>query len=86
MAVDMMDADGTAAGLSCPICLSSLTDPFVTPCGHTFCYACIATHLQHAKNCPSCARFLTAELIAPNFLLSKVPTRLFLAIAQPWLC
>ena len=76
MAVDMDAADGAAAAdLSCPICLSRLTDPFVTPCGHTFCYACIATHLQHAKNCPSCARFLTAELIAPNFLLSKVPAQ-----------
>lgn len=58
--------------LSCPICFETLCDPFVTSCGHTFCYGCISQHLQHAKNCPSCSRFLTTELIHPNFLLSKV--------------
>jgi E3 ubiquitin-protein ligase RFWD2 len=62
----------TEEDLICPICLSLLTDPFATSCGHTFCYTCISTHLLTSKNCPSCSHFLTIELTFPNFLLSKV--------------
>lgn len=40
--------------------------------GHTFCYRCLEQHLAHQHNCPACARFLTPDLIYPNFLLSKV--------------
>ena len=58
--------------LACPVCLETLADPFVTACGHSFCYACIARHLEAAKNCPACAAYLSADLIYPNFLLSKV--------------
>jgi hypothetical protein len=63
---------GEQPHLDCPICMSLLTDPFVTPCGHTFCFGCITTHLQTGKNCPSCQHYLTKDLIYPNFLLSKV--------------
>lgn len=65
-------AVGEQPHLDCPICLSTLADPFVTPCGHTFCYGCISAHLAAAKNCPSCLRYLTKDLIYPNFLLAKV--------------
>jgi len=58
--------------LSCPICMSIMTDPFVTSCGHTFCYSCISTHLQSGKNCPSCSHFLSKDLVHPNFLLGKI--------------
>lgn len=58
--------------LSCPICMSIMTDPFVTSCGHTFCYSCISTHLQSSKNCPSCSNFLSKDLVHPNFLLGKI--------------
>jgi E3 ubiquitin-protein ligase RFWD2 len=61
--------------LECPICMSLLTDPFVTACGHTFCYGCIATHLQTGTTCPSCSAFLTKELAYPNFVLSKLARR-----------
>lgn len=57
--------------LQCPICVQTLQDAFVTGCGHTFCYACITTHLKHKSNCPSCAAFLTVEGLYPNFLLNK---------------
>ncbi|KAL4424991.1 hypothetical protein ABPG77_002876 [Micractinium sp. CCAP 211/92] len=63
------------ADLACPVCFETLTDPFVTACGHSFCYACISRHLEAAKNCPSCSHYLTADLIYPNFLLSKVVRR-----------
>jgi E3 ubiquitin-protein ligase RFWD2 len=58
--------------LSCPICQEVISDPFVTTCGHTFCYRCIDTHLQHRSSCPSCAAYLVRDHIHPNFLLNKV--------------
>ena len=40
----------------CAICLESLTEKniAVTPCGHMFCFTCIATNLNVSKNCPMC--------------------------------
>jgi E3 ubiquitin-protein ligase RFWD2 len=63
--------------LACPICMSVVSDPFVTPCGHTFCAACIATHLDGggAGACPCCARALTRDATYPNFLLSALVRR-----------
>ena len=57
--------------LSCPICMSLLRDPFATACGHTFCYACLTTHLAGRSTCPSCATYLIKDNVFPNFLLSK---------------
>ena len=57
--------------LSCPICCCTLESPFVTPCGHTYCYSCITQHLATRRSCPSCSAFLTNEQIYPNFLLNK---------------
>jgi len=57
----------------CPICFQTMEDAFLTSCcGHSFCYACISTHLSNRSNCPSCSRYLTADQLIPNFLLSKV--------------
>lgn len=61
--------------LSCAICMETLSDPFVTACGHTFCYGCLTQSLQHNKHCPACSHYLTTDLIYPNFLLSKVRGR-----------
>lgn len=60
------------ADLSCPICMSLLRDPFLTPCGHTFCFACVTTHLGARNSCPACSTYLTKDRIFPNFLLNKV--------------
>ena len=62
----------TLEDLTCPICMESLKDPFVTPCGHSFCYSCIIIHLQNKKVCPSCSQYLTPDKVFPNYLLSKV--------------
>ena len=61
-----------ADDVECPVCMSILNDPFVTICGHAFCHRCISTHLAHRQNCPSCAAYLTADNIYPNFLLQMV--------------
>lgn len=59
----------------CPICLDTMEDAFLTRCGHSFCYSCIKTHLNNRNNCPSCAQYLTIDLIVPNVLLTKVISR-----------
>lgn len=61
--------------LTCPVCRSLLRDPFVTACGHSFCYPCVSQHLAHRKNCPSCAAYLTFDLVYPNFLLQRLAAR-----------
>lgn len=40
----------------CAICLDPLTKKniAVTPCGHKFCFSCIAENLNVSKNCPMC--------------------------------
>nr|QBK46737.1 constitutively photomorphogenic 1 [Volvox carteri f. nagariensis] len=58
--------------VQCPICVETIADPFVTSCGHTFCYQCISTQLKHKNSCPSCGAYLTADNIYPNFLLNKI--------------
>lgn len=57
----------------CPICLSTLTNPTVTRCRHTFCHECISTHLESRNTCPICASFLTADSLRPQ--ISNPPTR-----------
>ncbi|GAX77117.1 hypothetical protein CEUSTIGMA_g4563.t1 [Chlamydomonas eustigma] len=58
--------------LQCPICVETIQDAFVTSCGHSFCYACLITHLQNRNSCPSCGTYVTHDLIYPNFLLNKI--------------
>ncbi|WPT13614.1 E3 ubiquitin-protein ligase COP1 [Picochlorum sp. SENEW3] len=58
--------------LKCPICISLLVDPFVTPCGHAFCYSCVATHLKNSSTCPNCSASLTMAKLNPSFALSKI--------------
>jgi hypothetical protein len=65
-------SEGLAALASCPVCVQIISDPYVTTCGHTFCYQCIARQLTHKKVCPSCDAYLTTEHIYPNFLLNAV--------------
>ena len=40
----------------CAICLEPLTknNIAITPCGHKFCFSCIAENLNVSKNCPMC--------------------------------
>ena len=60
------------ADLTCPVCKSLLRDPFVSACGHTFCYACVSQHLGQRKSCPSCNAYLTFDLVFPNFALQRL--------------
>ena len=66
---------------SCPICMSMIRDPFVTDCGHTFCFQCITMHLVNKKSCPCCSTYVTADKLHPNFLLHKVCNSQAVAVA-----
>lgn len=68
--------------LACPICVELIEDPFATPCGHTFCFRCISTHLRNRSNCPSCGAHLVQDSIHPNFLLSKVRCAVWEAVTD----
>ncbi|KAI8147528.1 hypothetical protein BJV82DRAFT_349896 [Fennellomyces sp. T-0311] len=45
--------------LNCPICLQVLTDIRSTPCGHSFCEACIKKALRSSAECPMCKQHVT---------------------------
>ncbi|GKE15028.1 E3 ubiquitin protein ligase COP1-like protein isoform X1 [Tanacetum coccineum] len=55
----------------CPICMGIIKDAFMTSCGHSYCYMCIITHLDHKSDCPCCGAGVTVNQIFPNFLLDK---------------
>ena len=74
--------------LTCSICMSTYTDPFITPCGHSFCYSCINQHLaagtrqeqagaggtsgKVARLCPQCSKPLEKKQLNPSFSLNDV--------------
>jgi hypothetical protein len=54
-------------GWECPICLASLRDPVVTPCGHLLCWPCIWHWLKHSVRCPVCHSPVDASRLVPVY-------------------
>ncbi|KAI8069520.1 WD40-repeat-containing domain protein [Gongronella butleri] len=58
-------------GLICPVCHEIISEAFITFCGHSYCFACITTHLDRQSDCPVCRTPLTRDNIFPNFQLNR---------------
>ncbi|AOA62463.1 E3 ubiquitin ligase [Komagataella phaffii CBS 7435] len=62
----------TVEHLTCTICQDLMIIPFVTSCGHSFCYGCIYEWLRkRPRTCPICRTTVQAEPI-PNHSLRNI--------------
>src|SRR6201999_2354595 len=58
----------------CKICIKPFYEPFILPCGHTYCYSCLASWFggghgrKNRKSCPDCRAKVRAQP-SPNYLL-----------------
>ncbi|KAK2992214.1 hypothetical protein RJ640_005701 [Escallonia rubra] len=57
----------------CPVCMQIIKDAFLTACGHSFCYMCIATHLQNKSDCPCCGHYLLTKTSARQIAKTASP-------------
>lgn len=70
--------------LLCPVCFELIDEAYVTRCGHSFCYACIAKSVELHRRCPKCGAALASrEHIFPNFLLNELVARRRLRTRPP---
>ncbi|XP_053623122.1 E3 ubiquitin-protein ligase COP1-like isoform X2 [Plodia interpunctella] len=70
--------------LLCPVCFELIEEAYVTRCGHSFCYACIAKSVELHRRCPKCGAALASrEHIFPNFLLNELVAKKRLARPRP---
>lgn len=60
----------------CPICNAVFIEPITLPCGHTFCNFCIRDEFS-CTFCYVCQSGGRDEIIALNFLLCNISSRLF---------
>ncbi len=60
---------------SCSICLEVFVEPVSTPCGHTFCKACLQGYWNHSKKflCPMCKKtFSRQPELSVNCVLAEI--------------
>ena len=65
--------------LECHICAEVFVDPVTTPCGHTFCAACLRRSVDHNTRCPMCRTILllsAVDQLPVNVTLAQLAARL----------
>ncbi|XP_019752573.1 E3 ubiquitin-protein ligase LNX isoform X1 [Hippocampus comes] len=61
----------------CQICLQPLVQPSDTPCGHTYCQACLASCLLESNLCPVCHEPLKLQnCVEPGMLMHQMMDKL----------
>lgn len=73
----------------CAICLETMDNAVVTPCGHVFCKSCIESHLSNettTSHCPICRRPVVMNLLIPvPKKFTPLPTKETQSIANEWI-
>lgn len=65
--------------ISCRICVHSMYEPYITECGHTFCYGCLVRWFEQdrtKKSCPDCRAPVSKQPV-PSFAV-RMPQHLML--------
>ncbi|XP_038647052.1 LON peptidase N-terminal domain and ring finger 1, like isoform X1 [Scyliorhinus canicula] len=72
---DLIDA----SDFDCSLCMRLFLEPITTPCGHTFCKACLERSLDHNPLCPLCKdslkEYLENRKYAVTYLLEEMIAR-----------
>lgn len=58
--------------LLCPICFELLEEPYITRCGHSFCFACVTRAIAADHRCSTCSATVRRDEIVPNILLNAL--------------
>ena len=56
----------------CPITQTWMSQPVITPCGHTFDREAIVTWLAGHHTCPTCRARLAPAILVPNFMARRL--------------
>lgn len=65
-----------ADDFECVLCCRTLWRPVTTPCGHTYCAACLDRSLDYSPNCPLCMTSLTQVGLPVVLVYSLLLSRL----------